>query len=141
MHQQERWSLLILCILLPIVLLPAAQKYKTTSLERNPIEGAKIFQYYCAACHGADGRGHGPASAALKHPVPNLTLISQRSAGKFPYQRIRGIIEGRGPGMLAHGDAEMPVWGPIFHEVESDQDWGEVRLDAVTKHLESIQQK
>jgi hypothetical protein len=27
---------------------------------------------------------------------------------------------------LAHGDREMPIWGPIFHEVEADQDWGEV---------------
>ena len=43
--------------------------------------------------------------------------------------------------MPAHGDREMPVWGPIFHEVEVDQDWGEVRLDAITKHMESIQQK
>jgi hypothetical protein len=33
----------------------------------------------------------------------------------------------------------MPIWGPIFHEVESDQDWGEVRLDAINKHIESIQ--
>jgi len=34
-----------------------------------------------------------------------------------------------------------PIWGPIFHEVEADQDWGEVRLDAITKYIESIQQK
>ena len=45
------------------------------------------------------------------------------------------------PGPLAHGDREMRIWGPIFHEVESDQDWGEVRLDAITKYMESIQQK
>jgi len=59
----------LLCmLLLSAVLLPAAQKQeqdKTTLPARNPIEGAKIFRYYCAACHGADGRGHGPASAAL----------------------------------------------------------------------------
>jgi hypothetical protein len=35
----------------------------------------------------------------------------------------------------------MTIWGPIFHEVEADQDWGEVRLDAITKYIESIQQK
>jgi hypothetical protein len=35
----------------------------------------------------------------------------------------------------------MPSWGPIFYEVESAQDWGEVRLDAFTKYLESIRQK
>ena len=134
--------LLLYVVLLPTVLLPAAQKQdKTTSSARNTIEGGKIFQYHCAACHGVDGRGHGPASVALKHPVPDLTLISQRSGGKFPYQRVKGIIEGNEPGLLAHGNREMPIWGPIFHEVESDQDWGEVRLDAITRHMESIQQK
>src|SRR5512141_70213 len=142
MHSQERWSMLFLfLVLLPAVLLPAARKQDKTSSARNTVEGAKIFQYHCAACHGTDGRGHGPASVALKHPVPDLTVISQRSGGKFPYQRVKGIIEGNEPGPLAHGDREMPIWGPIFHEVESDQDWGEVRLDAITKHMASIQQK
>jgi len=141
MHRHERWPMLLLyLVLLPAALLPAAQKQdETTSSARKPVEGAKIFRYYCAACHGADGRGHGPASVALKHPVPDLTLISQRSGGKFPYQRVKEIVEGKEPGSPAHGDREMPIWGPIFHEVESDQDWGEVRLDAITKHIESIQ--
>jgi mono/diheme cytochrome c family protein len=148
MHRQERWSMLLLClvllpaVLLPAALLPAAQTQdERTSSTRNPVEGAKIFRYHCAACHGADGRGHGPASVALKHPVPDLTLISQRSGRKFPYQRVKKIIEGKEPGLLVHGNREMPIWGPIFHEVESDQDWGEVRMDAITKYLESIQQK
>jgi hypothetical protein len=39
------------------------------------------------------------------------------------------------------GEREMPIWGPIFHEVESDQDFGEIRLEAVAKYLESIQRK
>jgi mono/diheme cytochrome c family protein len=142
---RERWSALLLCLFcLSAVLLAATQKQaqvKTTSPSRNPIEGSKIFRYYCAACHGADGRGLGPASAALKHAVPDLTLISLRHGGKFPHEQVREIIDGKQPGPLAHGDREMPIWGPIFHEVESDQDWGEVRLDAVTKYLESIQQK
>ena len=144
MHRQERWSmLLLLClVLLPAVLLPAAQTQdKTTSSARNTVEGAKIFQYHCAVCHGVDGRGHGPDSVVLKRPVPDLTLISQRSGGKFPYQRVKQIVEGKNRGLLAQGDREMPIWGPTFHEVESDQDWGEVRLDAITKHMESIQQK
>ena len=144
MHRQERWSmLLLLClVLLPTVLLPAAQKQdKTNSSARHTVEGARIFQYHCAVCHGVDGRGHGPESVVLKHRVPDLTLISQRSGGKFPYKRVKGIVEGTESGLLGHGDREMPIWGPIFHEVESDQDWGEVRLDAITKHVESIQQK
>jgi mono/diheme cytochrome c family protein len=142
---QKRWSMLLLCLFcLSAALLAVAQKQeqeKTTSPSRNPIEGPKIFRYYCAACHGTDGRGHGPASVALKHAVSDLTLISQRKGGKFPYEHVKGIIEGKQPGPLAHGDREMPIWGPIFHEVESDQDWGEVRLDAITKYPQSIQQK
>src|SRR6266566_6833495 len=83
-------------VLLPAVLLSAGQKQdKTTSPARNPVEGVKIFRYYCAACHGADGRGHGPASVALKHAVPDLTLISQRNGGKFPRQQVKDIIEGK----------------------------------------------
>jgi len=33
----------------------------------------------------------------------------------------------------------MPIWGPVFHQVESDVDRGYVRLDNLIKYLESIQ--
>jgi mono/diheme cytochrome c family protein len=142
MHRQEPWSVLLLFILLPVIFLPAAQKPdKRTSSQRNTVEGARIFQDRCAVCHGVDGRGHGPDSVVVRHPVADLTLISQRSGGKFPYQRVRGIIAGEETGLLSQGDREMPLWGPVFHEVESDQDWGEVRLDAITRHIESMQRK
>ena len=140
-----RPRLILTLLLLPLV--GMAQSQKDTAAPRAerpariPIEGAKIFQYHCTACHGVDGRGHGPASSALKHTVPDLTRIAQRNGGKFPYQRVKDLIEGKQPAPLAHGDREMPIWGPIFHQVEADQDWGEVRLDAVTRQLESIQQK
>jgi len=108
---------------------------------RNPIEGSRIFQYYCSSCHGTDGRGNGPASAALRHAAPDLTVLSQKNNGKFPYRHVRNVIEGTDVQPVAHGDRKMPAWGPVFHEVDADQDWGEVRLDAVTKHIQSIQQK
>lgn len=141
MHQQGRWSLLLLSLLLlPALLLQAVPRQRGAILSAsNTVDGAKIFQYRCAVCHGMDGRGHGPDSVVLKYPVPDVTLISKRSGGQFPYERVREIIDGKERGLPAHGDREMPIWGPIFHEVESDQDWGEVRLDAITKHVESIQ--
>jgi len=40
----------------------------------------------------------------------------------------------------AHGSKTMPIWGPIFHEIEYDRDLGEVRLENVTRYLKSIQQ-
>lgn len=135
--------ILALLLLFPAVYLAQGQKDSSgpSRPAPKPYEGTKTFQYHCAACHGADGRGRGPASVALKHAPPDLTLISQRNGGKFPYQRVKEIIEGEIPGPVAHGVREMPIWGPVFHEVELDQDWGEVRLEAVTRHVESIQQK
>ncbi len=132
-------SLVLLLIFTP--LLHGQGQGQPASSGHNPFEGAAIFRQYCAACHGADARGHGPASAALKHAVPDLTRISQRNKGTFPFERVKKTIEGKDPGPIAHGNREMPIWGPIFHEVESDQDLGEVRLEAITKYLESLQQK
>jgi len=144
MHTQERWSVLIVYLLfLSAILLSssgASTQNRTNSSPYNTIEGAKIFQHHCSMCHGVDGRGHGPDSVVLRHPTPDLTLISRRNGGKFPYRHVRDIIDGEKTGQLFQGDREMPVWGPIFHAVESDQDWGEVRLDAITRHVESMQQ-
>ena len=143
MHPQERWSVLFLYLLLvPVVLLPTARKQeRRIPSTYSTVEGAKIFQYRCAICHGVDGIGHGPDSVVLKHQVPDLTQISQRSGGKFPYQRVKDVIVGEKTGLLPQRNREMPILGPIFHKVEADQDWGEVRLEAITKHVESIQQK
>jgi mono/diheme cytochrome c family protein len=107
----------------------------------SSVAGASIFQHHCVACHGADGRGRGSSSIARTHSVPDLTLISRRNGGKFPYRRVREVIEGKQAAPSSGRDQEMPSWGPVFHQVESDQDWGEVRLEAVTRHVESMQQK
>jgi mono/diheme cytochrome c family protein len=138
---------LILAVLLLVPFICTAQSQSNSSSPdrdvqtRIPIEGSRIFQYRCAACHGTDGRGHGPASLTLKHAAPNLTLIAKRNGGGFPYQQVKEVIEGKQQSPLAHGYRQMPLYGPIFHDIESDQDWGEVRLDAITRQVESMQQK
>jgi len=106
-----------------------------------PIEGSQIYRNHCAACHGSDGRGNGPASVSLKHKVPDLTTIARRNHGTFPRARIKAYIEGTDDTPSAHGSREMPIWGPIFHDFEWDQDLGEVRLQNITDYLESLQQK
>lgn len=105
-----------------------------------PLRGADLFHSYCAACHGMDGRGHGPASAALKSLVPDLTTIAHRNRGIFPRERIRARVAGDDQPAI-HGTREMPLWGPIFSQVENDMDYGRVRLDNMLLYLESIQAK
>ena len=105
-----------------------------------PLDGARIFRNYCASCHGVNGSGDGPVAPALKTKVPLLTTLAQRNHGTFPTARVRRIIAGD-ESHAAHGSREMPVWGPVFHQIENDQDLGYVRLQNVTEYLISIQQK
>ena len=108
----------------------------------RPIEGANIFKDFCASCHGQDGRGNGPVSRNLRHAVPDLTRLSSRNGGQFPASRVRSkLMFGGDQPLPAHGSKTMPIWGPIFHQIEFDQDLGNVRLENVTKYVESIQRK
>jgi Cytochrome C oxidase, cbb3-type, subunit III len=104
----------------------------------HSLEGPDLFRAYCASCHGKDGKGNGPVAPALKATVPDLTVIAKSNGGKFPEARVRRIILGEGM-IASHGSREMPVWGPIFHQVEDDVDRGPVRVDNLVKYLESIQ--
>jgi len=47
----------------------AAQPNKRPSDE---VRGKELYSRHCEACHGAYARGHGPATQALVHPVPDL---------------------------------------------------------------------
>jgi mono/diheme cytochrome c family protein len=104
----------------------------------RPIEGPELFRSYCAPCHGTDAKGAGPAAAALKAKVPDLTLLAKNNRGQFPVAHVRQMIIGDNI-VAAHGSREMPMWGPIFHQIESDMDWGNVRLQNLLRYLESIQ--
>jgi mono/diheme cytochrome c family protein len=108
------------------------------SLLIHSIEGPDLFRAYCAACHGVDAKGTGPAAHALKARMPDLTSLARKNHGQFPAARVRETIMGEQV-VAAHGSREMPIWGPVFHQVEGDVDWGNVRLENLVKYLESIQ--
>jgi mono/diheme cytochrome c family protein len=116
---------------------PGASDQELPALIRS-VKGPDLFREYCAPCHGADAKGNGPAAAALKAKVPDLTLLAKRNGGTFPAAQVRKTVMGDRT-VEAHGSREMPVWGPIFHQVEEDVDRGNVRIDNLVKYLESIQ--
>jgi mono/diheme cytochrome c family protein len=105
-----------------------------------PTDGAEMFKAYCATCHGIKGEGDGPAASALKKVPGNLTRLSERNNGKFPSARVTSVIEGR-DGVDAHGNREMPIWGPIFRSLASSGADREtvLRIHNLTKYVESIQ--
>jgi len=105
----------------------------------SDVSGAATFKEYCAACHGPEGHGNGPAATALK-PVPSdLTLITQRAGGKFPFASIKSKIAGDDV-IAAHGSRDMPTWGPLFKAVDTSS-VAELRLTNLVKYLEEIQTK
>lgn len=121
---------------------PQTQKALDAREQSTPliqsVKGPDLFRAYCASCHGMDAKGTGPAAPALKARVPDLTLLSRRNLGRFPAAHVREVIVGEHV-IAAHGSREMPIWGPIFHQVEGDQDWGNVRLENLVKYLATIQ--
>jgi len=136
----------IVSLMVFVTAAPMMQENPLQSREPRPVKlisslkGPDLFYSYCASCHGSDGTGSGPVSPALVVKIPDLTAISAKNGGTFPAKRVRNIIAGNEM-VLSHGSREMPVWGPIFHQVEEDRDLGEVRLQNLTRYVESLQKK
>ena len=104
------------------------------------VKSLELFRAHCAACHGSDAKGGGPMAPALKAKVPDLTVLAKRNGGQFPAAGVSHTAMGdRGCDVAwLTGNADL---GLIFHQVESDQDFGAVRLQNLVKYLESIQTK
>jgi mono/diheme cytochrome c family protein len=103
--------------------------------------GKAMYKQYCAACHGADGKGRGPATPTLNTRVPDLTTLAKRHDDKFPFDYVESILR-FGPGLAAHGSYEMPVWGPIFQYLENYNEAAvRQRIRNLCDFLASIQQK
>jgi mono/diheme cytochrome c family protein len=104
----------------------------------SPVSGVDMFRSYCAACHGADGTGNGPAAAALKKQPANLTQLSAKNGGKFPALRVVNFIQGDSNMPSAHGSRDMPMWGKVFHSM-GDDTTVKFRMRNLTDYIETLQ--
>src|SRR5271165_5815305 len=75
-------------------LLTAQQIKKVPPAPTLPGDGKAMFVSYCAACHGADGKGNGPAAAALTRKPADLTMLASRNGGVFPSGNVYRFING-----------------------------------------------
>jgi mono/diheme cytochrome c family protein len=115
---------------------------RKTPVERTSVSsGKEMYRAYCAACHGAGGKGDGPASSALKSRSLDLTGLAKRNAGKFPELRVFGAINGD-LRVTAHGSKDMPTWGSVFQQMDGAGAAGvKLRIRNLTKYIESLQVK
>jgi mono/diheme cytochrome c family protein len=108
-------------------------------------ERARVdYANYCAACHGMDGTGNGPMASELKSSPTDLTTLTKKNNGYFPYIKIRRVIDGSlSTGSIrAHGSGDMPVWGDVFRRQGSDVGkWNDAqaKIMNIVDYLSSIQ--
>lgn len=105
-------------------------------------EGRQKYDTYCAACHGAGGKGDGKLGKSLQKRPADLTQLARNNEGKFPTETVAKLIDGRSTDR-AHSRADMPVWGDVFSKSQTSTGPEDVkaRIDALVKYLETIQDK
>ncbi|MCC6294379.1 MAG: cytochrome c [Bryobacterales bacterium] len=109
--------------------------------QSDPTSGKGMFVSYCAACHGKDAKGAGPAAQALRKTPTDLTILARKNSGKFPAVAVKNIIMGDPLASAAHGSKEMPVWGDIFRSLSSNESISKMRIHNLVSYIESLQSK
>ena len=105
----------------------------------SPASGKEMYVNYCAVCHGAEGKGNGPAADALKTPPVDLTALTKNNGGTYPALKVDSAIRGDAQ-VSAHGSKEMPIWGKLFrtisggHQSEVDQ-----RVANLVSYIKTLQ--
>jgi mono/diheme cytochrome c family protein len=124
------------------VALFVASDASAQTFELADYSGAELFDQFCAACHGPEGRGDGPVASSLNVLVPDLTGLAARNGGDFPAADVREVVDGRSV-VVAHGPRAMPIWGYEFWieegaDIEAEAAAREL-IDRLVLHVESIQ--
>jgi mono/diheme cytochrome c family protein len=142
----NRYRILLMAVVLLTLVLACSMAFTFDDPNKHfPVgyvpSGKQLYKEYCAACHGLDAQGQGPAAPSLIVSPPNLTTLAKRNAGTFPTEYVSNVIR-FGPGVAAHGSSEMPVWGPIFLYLEHYNEAAvRQRIKNLCDFLESIQER
>jgi mono/diheme cytochrome c family protein len=93
---------------------PAARPEPAAPSAPAPGPAAAVYAQSCAPCHGADGKGKGPAATALPVQPRDFTdpvVMGQRSDGDlFKIIKEGGQGVGKSPA--------MPPWGSTLSDAE-----------------------
>jgi mono/diheme cytochrome c family protein len=101
----------------------AAQEWKapaSAKAAKNPVtraagvkDGKPLFDKQCVLCHGATGKGDGPAASALK-PKPR-NLADKAVQGETDGELFWKISEGRGVMPAFKSLPEKDRWGVVHY--------------------------
>jgi mono/diheme cytochrome c family protein len=126
--------------------LPSVVTAQNTVVKQVPVrstrtlQGPDLYMEYCAVCHGKDGKGGGPAAAALKQHPPDLTQLARKNGGRFDELSVQNVITGENV-VAAHGSRDMPTWGSVFASMTPSEGMRKLRINSLVRHVESLQAK
>ena len=90
------------------LLCAAFESNPTSGSPQSAARGRELFLQACQACHGPEGRGDGPATAALAKRPKDLTRIAAPPV--FP----DGVLGYR----IRNGGEVMPAWKGVLSDAQ-----------------------
>jgi hypothetical protein len=134
----------ILMGLTGIVLLGGTPGTGRAQQEEVAKAGRPAYEQNCAVCHGREGKGDGVAVNLLTVKPADLTQLSKKNNGTFPFWHTYRVIDGREE-IKGHGTSDMPIWGREFRMAAGSGPMVESqvrgRILELVYYLESIQAK
>ena len=106
-------SLLVLCVIL--------QPLSSGAEEQS--NGKRLYQTYCTGCHGASGRGDGPAGKTL--PVRPADHTDSKKMNQYSDDHLFTVISKGGASVGK--SARMPAWGAVLKEAQIQEVVGYIR--------------
>ena len=109
--------------------------------------GKYLYEGNCAACHGSTGKGDGFYAERLERgtKVPDLTELSKKNNGVFPFARVSRLINGTEE-IKAHGTRDMPIWGREFstknlelNPYQTPEALARTKILALTEYIYTLQ--
>ena len=110
--------------------------------------GKHEYDSKCSACHGETGEGNGIEVFVLESRPANLSALSKKNNGTFPFVQTYQALDGRY--LKAYSlHQSMPAWGNIYMMSAVDQElaphdaeaYVRDRVLALVEHVYGLQSK
>jgi len=86
-----------------------------TAVEARAADGKQVYDFYCAQCHGLDGKGNGP-NVTKSMPVTPRNFTKAAEMNKLSDDDIRNVIMDGGPALSK--SPVMPPWSKTLAKDE-----------------------